>query len=49
MALSLHNVAPANEPLAVISFPDCSNILCEELIQIVRHLGFSTGSSRLPS
>src|ERR1700733_5615102 len=24
--------------LAVISLPNCSNILCEELIQIVRHL-----------
>jgi hypothetical protein len=26
------------EPLAVLSIPNCFNILCGELIQIVRHL-----------
>jgi hypothetical protein len=36
IVLNTLNVAPANEPLAVISIPNCSNILCEELIQIVR-------------
>jgi hypothetical protein len=46
IALKTLNVAPANESLAVISIPNCSNILCEELIQIVRHLkdtGFKRG------
>jgi hypothetical protein len=39
------NVARANEPLAVIKSPNCSNIPCEELIQIVRHLK-NTGLQR---
>jgi hypothetical protein len=40
------NVAPANEFLAVISIPNSSKILCEELTEIVRHLkdmGFQRG------
>jgi hypothetical protein len=46
IVLKTLNLTPANEPLAVISIPNCSNILCEELIQIVRHLkdtGFLRG------
>jgi hypothetical protein len=46
IVLKTLNVAPANEPLAVISIPNCSNILCGDLIQIVRHLkdaGFQRG------
>jgi hypothetical protein len=46
MVLETLNVAPAKEPLAAISVLNCSHILCEELIQIVRHLkrtGFQRG------
>jgi len=46
IVLKTLNVAPANEPLAVISIPDCSCILCEELIQIIRYFkdrGFQRG------
>jgi hypothetical protein len=38
IVLKTLNVRLRMNPLAVISIPNCSNILCEELIQIVRHL-----------
>jgi hypothetical protein len=38
IVLKILTVAPANEHLPMISIPNCSNILCGELIQIVRNL-----------
>ena len=38
IVLKTLNAQPSNEPSAVTSLPICSNILCKELIQIVRHI-----------